>query len=138
MSGLTPDMSRVKVEGGGQRKSPGKAPRHRALPRSLLKTKPDVGGITADIERLLVLDALVKPIESDMDKLIKQIKAHMAVTGETRIEVRSVKTTVFRDLLLFSSTDVVSPLLRSCALDITYSCTPTHPPTSEKRPARAT
>lgn len=103
-----------------------------------LKTEADVGDITADIERLPVLNALVKTIGSDMDKLIKQIKAHMAVTGETRIEVRSAHTIVFRTLLLCWS-DIVPPLsLLLCPEHDVILCTPTHPPASKNRPARAT
>lgn len=86
MSGLTPDVSRVKVEGGAKKKSPGK--RHRILPRSLDKTEAAAGGITAAIERLLMLDALAKPIERDMKKLIDRVKDHMAQTREKRIVVR--------------------------------------------------
>jgi len=79
MSGVTPEMFRVKVEeGNGQEGSPDDAAQ-RVLPRSL-KAEADVADITADIERLLVLDTLVKPLELEMKPHIDRVKDHMAQT----------------------------------------------------------
>ena len=75
MSGLTPELLRVKVEGGGGAQgSPGHAPRHRALPPSFKGEEYDEDeGINADIDRLLVLDAIVKSLEKDIRPLIESV-----------------------------------------------------------------
>lgn len=96
MSGVTPEMAEVKIDCAPLTPlSLGTAPRHRPVPRSLLLIDEDEddGGLTADIDRLLVLDALVKPLEADMKGLIDKIKARMALMEEKRIEVRRILTT---------------------------------------------